>query len=411
MANVISVTALNRYVKQLLESDAVLTDIALRGEISNFKNHFRTGHLYFSLRDESSSVKAVMFRTYAQRLRFAPQDGMRVIVRGRISLYERDGAFQIYVDEMFPDGAGAMQLAFEQLKARLSAEGLFDTAHKRPLPAVPRCVGLVTSKTGAAIQDILNVTARRYPVARFLLAPVNVQGAEAAPEIARAISALSGSGKVDVIIVARGGGSQEDLWVFNDERIARAAYASCVPVVSAIGHEIDFCILDFTADLRAPTPSAAAELVTPDLEAELTHALQTYESIAAAMQKRLNLCYNQIEAAMCSPHLSRVRRMPVREQETLRETGGRIRREMNLRLERAERSLSAGAALCESLSPLRVLARGYAVARKDGRVLKRASDVRPGDEIDVLLHSGRLTCEVQRAQEGEWIPLEEEYDV
>ena len=395
MANVITVTALNRYVKTLLESDAVLTDVALRGEISNFKNHFRTGHLYFSLKDEQCSVKAVMFRTYAQRLRFAPQDGMRVIVRGRISLYERDGAFQIYVDDMFPDGVGAMQMAFEQLKAKLAAEGLFDETHKRPLPAVPRCVGLVTSATGAAVQDIFNVTARRYPSARFLLAPVNVQGAEAADGIAAAIRRLDASGRTDVIIVARGGGSKEDLWVFNDEKIARAAYASSVPVVSAIGHEIDFCILDFVADLRAPTPSAAAELVMPDQRARFAQAQESLAAIARGMHRKLDLCYNQIGAFCASPQLARARRVPEKRAAELQRQKAVLVREMQRRLVSAQGRLEADASLCESLSPLRVLARGYAVAEKEGRILRRASDAVPGDVLRVRLHQGSLACEVQ----------------
>ena len=401
MADVIGITALNRYVKTLLESDAVLTDIALRGEISNFKNHFRTGHLYFSLKDSQSSVKAVMFRGNALRLRFEPQDGMLVIVRGRISLYERDGAFQVYVEDMFPDGVGALQMAFEQLKARLAAEGLFAPEHKRPLPQVPRCVGLVTSKTGAAIQDIFNVTKRRYPAAHFLLAPVNVQGQEAAREIARAIRRLGNSGKTDVIIVARGGGSREDLWVFNDEEIARAAYDSPVPVVSAIGHEIDFCILDFVSDVRAPTPSAAAELVMPDLPAAVGQAEATFGAIARTMQKKLDLCKNQIDSACRSPQMESVRRRPLKARTELGARAALSAREMRRRLNRLGDHMAAQAALSESLSPLKVLARGYAVAEKENRILKCASDAAPGDRIRVTLHRGALLCEVNSVEKGE----------
>lgn len=401
MADVIGITALNRYVKTLLESDAVLTDIALRGEISNFKNHFRTGHLYFSLKDSQSSVKAVMFRGNALRLRFEPQDGMLVIVRGRISLYERDGAFQVYVEDMFPDGVGALQMAFEQLKARLAAEGLFAPEHKRPLPQVPRCVGLVTSKTGAAIQDIFNVTKRRYPAAHFLLAPVNVQGQEAAREIARAIRRLGNSGKTDVIIVARGGGSREDLWVFNDEEIARAAYDSPVPVVSAIGHEIDFCILDFVSDVRAPTPSAAAELVMPDLPAAVGQAEATFGAIARTMRKKLDLCKNQIDSACRSPQMESVRRRPLKARTELGARAALSAREMRRRLNRLGDHMAAQAALSESLSPLKVLARGYAVAEKENRILKCASDAVPGDRIRVTLHRGALLCEVNSVEKGE----------
>ena len=268
MTDVIGVSALNRYVKSVLDGDGFLADLALRGEISGFVNHVKSGHWYFTLKDERASVKAVMFRQEARRLGFVPQDGMRVVVRCRVSLYEATGSFQVYVQDLFPDGLGAAQLAFDQLKARLEQEGLFRPEHKMPLPAYPRCIGVVTSATGAALQDIRNVLSRRWPLATLLLAGVNVQGLAAAQEICDAIAALDKSGLADVIIVARGGGSREDLWVFNDERIARAAYACKTPLISAVGHEIDVSILDYVADLRAPTPSAAAELATPDREME-----------------------------------------------------------------------------------------------------------------------------------------------
>ena len=248
MAEVISVSELNRYVKRLFDTNDLLFDLALRGEIANFVQNARSGHCYFSLRDEESSVKAVMFRSDARRLAFRPEEGMRVVVRCRATLYERDGAFQVYVNEMFPDGIGAAQLALEQLKAKLNAEGLFDTAHKKLLPRYPECIGIVTSKTGAALQDIRNVIRRRMPSVRLLLCPVTVQGFEAAEQVAAAIRTLDASGKVDEIIVARGGGSREDLWVFNAEVIARAAFACQTPLISAIGHEIDYTILDFVAD-------------------------------------------------------------------------------------------------------------------------------------------------------------------
>lgn len=398
MANVITVSALNAYVRTLLDRDPVLTDIALRGEIANFVHHFKTGHFYFSLRDEACSVKAVMFRGNAQRLPFEPENGMRVIVRCRVSLFERDGSFQVYVEDMFPDGIGAMQLAFEQLKARLAKEGLFDEAHKRPLPAVPRCVGLVTSKTGAAIQDIFNVTRRRWPGAHFLLCPVTVQGAAAALEIAAAIRTLDESGRTDVIIVARGGGSREDLWVFNDERIARAAYASSTPVVSAVGHEIDFSILDFVADLRAPTPSAAAELVMPDGAAMLQKTDAVYTNICKEIQKRLTLCYNHLQEQRESTAFARMRALPARREAETRQKAQDAHRLLNDRLARADRTLRAQAALTESLSPLRVLARGYSVARRDGAVLRDAAAVCAGDSIAVQLYRGALDCRVERVQ-------------
>ena len=295
MAEVITVSALNQYVKTLLDANDILFDLALRGEIANFVQNARSGHCYFSLRDASASVKAVMFRSDARRLGFRPEEGMKVVVRCRATLYERDGAFQIYVNEMFPDGIGAAQLAFEQLKARLEQEGLFAAEHKKPLPAYPKCIGIVTSKTGAALQDIRNVIGRRWPAAKLLLCPVNVQGFEAAQQIADAIEKLDKSGRADEIIVARGGGSREDLWVFNAEEIARAAFRCKTPLISAIGHEIDYTILDFVADQRAPTPSAAAELAVPDREEQQRIFENIEENIHKNIQKRLALCYNALE--------------------------------------------------------------------------------------------------------------------
>ena len=395
--NVITVTALNRYVRTLLERDPVLADIALRGEISNFKNHFKTGHLYFSLKDEQCAVSAVMFRSDAQRLNFAPRDGMRVVVRCRISLYERSGSFQVYVEDMFPDGVGAMQMAFEQLKEKLAAEGLFAPEHKQMLPAMPRCIGLVTSKTGAAIQDIFNVTRRRYPMAHFLLCPVNVQGQEAAPEIVRAIQALDNSGRVDVIIVARGGGSREDLWVFNSEQIARAAYACRTPIVSAIGHEIDFCILDFVADLRAPTPSAAAELVMPDMAAEYAAVCRVFENIRKQIQNRANLCYNRYQQLAQSPVLARAKGKPVQLAQELAEVVQRMRSSMAVRSSRCADRLLHAARLADSLNPYGVLARGYAIVRREGSVLRSCRAASPGDRVEVELADGSLLCQVEKA--------------
>lgn len=396
MADVITVSALNRYVKTLLERDPVLTDVALRGEISNFTNHYKTGHFYFTLKDEQCAVKAVMFRTNAQRLAFMPQNGMRVIVRCRISLFERDGAFQLYAEDMFPDGIGAMQLAFEQLKEKLAAEGMFDPACKKPLPEMPRVIGLVTSKTGAALQDILNVTQRRYPVAHFLLAPVNVQGSEAAPEIARAITRLDQSGRADVIIVARGGGSREDLYVFNNEQIARAAFACNTPIVSAIGHEIDFSILDFVADLRAPTPSAAAELVMPDLSAKMREINRIYTNICKEMQNRVQVCYNKIQEWRTSAELDAVRTAPARWTGHLLDAQNAVQVAMQGKIKTARRQLEQAAALCESLSPYQVLARGYSIVRCGQTVVKDSSLMTVGDTVKVSLSRGQLECCVEK---------------
>lgn len=398
MADVITVTALNRYAKTLLDRDPVLMDIALRGEISNFTHHYKTGHFYFSLKDEQCAVKAVMFRRDAQVLAFLPQNGMRVIVRCRVSLFERDGAFQVYVEDMFPDGIGAMQMAFDQLKEKLEREGLFAAEHKKPLPAMPRCVGLVTSKTGAALQDILNITRRRYPVARFLLAPVTVQGTEAAPQIEKAITRLDQSGRVDVIIVARGGGSREDLWVFNNEGIARAAFACETPIVSAIGHEIDFSILDFVADLRAPTPSAAAELVMPDLAGMLRSRCAVYANIRRQMESQLRACQSRARERTSSPYLTTSRALPARLRAELGARQSALRGQMERRLERARQCMAHAAALCGSLNPYGVLARGYGIVRKEGAVVKSGAEVRAGDRVEIQLSHGRMDCAVESVE-------------
>ncbi|MEG2596408.1 MAG: exodeoxyribonuclease VII large subunit [Ruthenibacterium sp.] len=394
MANVITVTALNQYVKALLEHDAVLTDIAIRGEISNFVNHFKTGHFYFTLKDAQCSVKAVMFRSNAQALGFLPQNGMRVIARCRISLFERDGAFQIYVDDLFPDGIGAMQLAFEQLKQKLETEGLFAQEIKKPLPRMPHIIGLVTSKTGAAIQDIFNVTKRRYPMAHFLLAPVTVQGNESADGIANAIATLDKSGKVDVIIVARGGGSREDLWVFNSELIARAAFACKTPLVSAIGHEIDFSILDFVADLRAPTPSAAAELVMPDIYAEFEKNIKIYTNIHKQIQRRVDLCYNIVNHQKSAPSLLAMHSVVAKKQADTMHKYSAISAQVQNILQRAHTKMSHAAALSMSLNPQAILARGYAIASVNGTALKSVQTAKPQDAITVRLADGTLSCTV-----------------
>lgn len=394
MANIITVSALNAYVKTLLDRDPVLTDIALGGEIANFVNHRKSGHFYFSLRDEKASVKAVMFSRDARRLAFTPEDGMHVLVRCRVSLFERDGAFQVYVEDMFPDGLGSAQMAFEQLKARLAGEGLFLAEHKKPLPPCPVCVGVVTSHTGAALQDILNVIGRRWPLARLLLAPANVQGQHASREVAQAIRRLDADGRADVLIVARGGGSREDLWVFNSEEIARAAYACRTPLISAVGHEIDYTILDFVADARAPTPSAAAELAVPDREEYLRKISYLSQNIHKNMQMHWQLCYNKVIVAKSSGAISafsqglaQKRALLERAEGLLRQASGRLTSQKGSRLAHAAR-------LAQSLAPYHVLARGYAIPEDEsGRVLK-AEELSPGRQFCLALRDRTAGCTV-----------------
>ena len=399
MAEVITVSALNRYVKTLFDANDILFDLALRGEIANFVQNARSGHCYFTLRDEACSVKAVMFRSDAFRLAFRPEEGMRVVVRCRATLYERDGAFQLYVSEMFPDGIGAAQLALEQLKAKLEKEGLFDAEHKKPLPTYPKCVGVVTSKTGAALQDIRNVITRRWPSVRLLLCPVTVQGFEAAQQVAAAIRTLDQHKEVDEIIVARGGGSREDLWVFNAEIIARAAYRCKKPLISAIGHEIDYTLLDFVADRRAPTPSAAAELAVPDRAEQMRILQDLQQNIRKNMQKRFDLCYNSLEQYNFVLEQSSARRNWQKKSDELQRMQQAVQHEMRRQLQSAQLEVQHAAALASSLDPYKVLARGYAmVTAPDGTILSPA-DLQPEKTIYVRGASSRAKCHVEAVEE------------
>lgn len=401
MAQVISVSELNRYVKSLLDRNDGLFDLALRGEIANFVQNSRSGHCYFTLRDEQCSVKAVMFRTDARRLAFRPEDGMRVVVRCRATIYERDGAFQLYVNEMFPDGLGAAQLALEQLKAKLNAEGLFAAEHKKELPEYPHCIGIVTSKTGAALQDIRNVITRRWPAVKLLLCPVTVQGFEAAEQIAAAIRTLDKSGKVDEIIVARGGGSREDLWVFNAEIIARAAFACKTPLISAIGHEIDYTILDFVADRRAPTPSAAAELAVPDRQAQREKLYFLQQNILKTVQNRVELWYNANEQYNLMLEQGLARKVLDERRLSLEKLEQQIRTQQKQCLIEKKRQLGHAAALAASLDPYRVLARGYALLRTPNGRICTADHLQPDSTIYVHGVSHRAKCRVEMVEEND----------
>lgn len=398
MAEVISVSALNQYVKTLLDANDLLFDLALRGEIANFVQNARSGHCYFSLRDETSSVKAVMFRSDARRLGFRPEEGMKVVVRCRATLYERDGAFQVYVNDMFPDGIGSAQLAFEQLKAKLDREGLFAAERKKPLPRFPKCIGLVTSKTGAALQDIRNVIGRRWPAVRLLLCPVNVQGFEAADEIAAAIDRLDKSGQVDEIIVARGGGSREDLWVFNAERIARAASHCKTPLISAIGHEIDFTILDFVADQRAPTPSAAAELAVPD-RAEFSRKLcNLEENIHISIQNRLSLCYNRLDETVQPLSRQNMQAQLAGRQQQLEAVSGQLQTAAREKQQDAGLRLRHAAALAATLNPYGVLARGYALVQDEKGRICAPDALREGQKMTLCGAVNRIHCTVDAVE-------------
>ncbi len=399
MPDVISVSALNRYVKTILDADDVLFDLALRGEIANFVCNARSGHCYFSLRDEACSVKAVMFRQDAQRLAFRPEEGMRVVVRCRVTLYERDGAFQVYVSDMFPDGIGSAQLALEQLKRKLYAEGIFAEEHKKPIPARPGCIGIVTSKTGAALQDIRNVLSRRWPMVKLLLCPVQVQGFAAAAQVAAAIDTLDADGRADVILVARGGGSREDLWVFNAECIARAAFRCKTPLISAIGHEIDTTLLDYAADLRAPTPSAAAELAVPDGQAIRQDIYNSFLNIHDIMQNRLALCYNRAAAMQADFFAAPCTEKRLAAQRRIAGDAQQLSAGMQRAYLRGAARLRQDAALAQSLSPYRTLARGYALLRGENGAVLVPDTLRPGQTVWVEGIHQKASCLVQAAEE------------
>ena len=400
MENVFTVTELNRYVKTILDADDALFDLTLCGEVANFVQNARSGHCYFSLRDDQATVKAVMFRREAQRLAFRPEEGMRVVVRCRATLYEQGGAFQVYVTDMFPDGIGSAQLALEQLKKKLFAEGLFDPDAKQPLPAQPKCIGLVTSKTGAVLQDIRNVLTRRWPLVKVLLYPVSVQGFEAAEQVAKGIDFLGKQPNVDVIIVARGGGSREDLWVFNAECIARAAFRCPIPLISAIGHEIDTTILDYVADQRAPTPSAAAELAVPD-QAKIRQQLCNFgESMQRIMQNRIALCYNEFaEFALCFSENPCQQSIAVR-RESIVDTQRKLSQQMQQLYHQKQKNLLHCAALTDSLSPYRTLARGYTLLQDDKGHCVKINQIHAGDTVHVVGQDKILRCFVQDTEEN-----------
>lgn len=390
MADYINVTSLNRLARQVLAQCDPLNDLIVCGEISGFTRHYKSGHLYFTLKDENASIKTVMFRSQAQLLNFEPQNGMLVLVYGRATIYERDGAFQLYADYMKPFGAGAAQMAFDALYKKLEAEGLFAPERKRPLPAVPRCIGVVTSKSGAAWQDVQNVIRRRWPMVKLLLAPVSVQGIEAEKSITEGIRRLDRDPRPDLILVTRGGGSKEDLWVFNAERIARAAAACRKPVVSAVGHEIDTSILDYVADLRAPTPSAAAELCVPDQSDVRQKIFILQQNIQKNIQNRCKLCYNRFDQLATAQLLQRQHQQLARRERELAGLQAAVQQAAQHRMQDAQRSLQHAASVAQSLSPYAVLARGYTLTERNG-VPCSVEALHPGEAV--TLRGARAAAE------------------
>ena len=399
---ILSVTELNQLVRGKLERDPDLQSVCIRGEISNYKL-YPSGHHYFSLKDPESAIRCVLFRGSAASLRFRPENGMQVLAVGRVSLYPRDGSYQFYCTRLLPDGAGDLSVAFEQLKQKLFQEGLFDPAHKKQLPAFPHRVGIVTSPAGAAVHDMLRILGKRYPLSRVILLPVRVQGAEAPGEIARAIDYANAHAIADVLIVGRGGGSIEDLWAFNDEGVSRAIFRSRIPVVSAVGHEPDVTISDFTADLRAATPSNAAELVAPD-QSELRAALEGMRaSMLASMRQRLTRSRQQLTGLSASPMLRNPMNYLQERRLRLDKLTGDFRRVGTRLLQARRQGLIRLSASLDAMSPLKVLARGYSMtADADGRLISSVTEVSPGQSLTILVSDGRIRAAVERT-EGETI--------
>ncbi len=390
--SILTVSQITRRIKSVLETD--FSSVAIQGEISNFKRH-TSGHLYFTLKDESCQIQAVMWRSRAVHLLFTPQDGMKVIVRGAITVYEVRGSYQIDVFKLQPLGAGELQLAFERLKQKLAEEGLFDPEHKKPLPPYPRKIGIVTSPTGAAIEDMCNILQRRYPVVEVVLAPVRVQGIGAAEEIATAIRDLNRLGDIDVIIVGRGGGSLEDLWAFNEEIVARAIYGSAIPVISAVGHEIDFTIADFVADLRAPTPSAAAELVVPERR-ELVDIVRNFCYTAEqSVSGRLTAEKDNVLALLRTYSFNRPYDLVRQYSQQLDDLQRSIVRSVAHRVLLLREKLVSLEKRMGSVNPLTVLERGYSIVLKDGKMVPRANCLESDDRIDIRFFDAEVPAKVK----------------
>lgn len=390
-----SVSEVNKYVKMLFESDNLLNSISIRGEITNFKAHY-TGHYYFTLKDESSTIKCVMFKGYAQYIKFKPADGMKVVINGQVSCFERDGVYQIYCKSMSPEGLGDLYLAYEQLKEKLSKEGLFDDIHKKQLPFLPQRVGVITSRTGAVIRDIINVSTRRYPNVNLLVYPAAVQGVNVATTVIDGIRTFNKLNNVDIIIIARGGGSFEDLFGFNDESLAREIFASKIPIVSAVGHETDFTICDFVSDLRAPTPSAAAELVYPEYS-ELVNRIQvgknrTIIGIKHYIERKRQYVERLKAAKLEKVPLDKINRYRM----TIDSIMSKSESNLRYKIEKYRTRCIKGITKIDTLSPLKTITRGYSVTESiDGKVIRKTSDVKSSDEIKITLSDGKISAIVK----------------
>lgn len=391
---VLSVSQINFYIKSIIENDGSLQFVLVTGEISNLTVHQRSGHIYLSLKDSNSVISAVMFAGNARRLKFRLENGMKVICRGRISVYEPSGRYQLYIEDMQPDGVGALTLAFEQLKKSLAQKGLFDNAHKKPLPKFPKTIGVITSPTGAAVQDITNIIRRRFPSADIVLAPVLVQGESAPEQLVRAVNKFSASKIADVVIIGRGGGSAEDLWAFNDEQLAYAVYNCETPIISGVGHETDFTVCDFVADVRASTPSAAAELAVPDRQELMSYYFKQKQYISAMLERKIKTAQLRLENQQRRMSASSPKLKAEQLEKQLSAKSEKLTRFMNIYISNKENKLIAAKGKLDGLNPLNVLNRGYAIAEKDEKIITSSKQLKNGDDFTVILSDGKINAKV-----------------
>ena len=389
----ISVTQLNNYIKEKFQEDEFLNNVLVKGEISNFKHHY-TGHMYFTLKDENSLIKCVMFKTYTSNLNFVPKDGMKIMVLGTVSVFERDGVYQIYAKAMQQEGIGDLHAEYEKLKAKLEQEGLFDKAHKKPIPFMPKVIGVLSSNTGAVIRDIINVSTRRNPNVYIRLFPVPVQGQGASEKIAKAIEIMNENQEADVLIIARGGGSLEDLWPFNEEIVARAIYNSNIPIISAVGHETDFTIADFVSDLRAPTPSAAAELAVPDIK-EIKLKIKTNENrLQNALQKKLELAKLRYEKCMKTAVYTNPLQRINENYMLLDKFTKTLVNSMELKIKEKKTYMVEWVSKLDALSPLKTLTRGYSITSKEDKIVKSVNELNSGDKVNLRFTDGKKEAQI-----------------
>lgn len=392
---ILSVSQVNMYIKALLDEIPQVKNVYICGEISNFKHYYNSGHMYFTLKDDKSQLKAVMFKNDNYRLKFTPENGMKVICFGQVGVYERDGVYQLYCRDMQPDGVGALTIAFEQLKVQLAQEGLFDEEHKKAIPKFPQKIGVATSKMGAAVEDIKNVISRRYPLCEIIIVPTMVQGESAAQDIADSIRFIDENLGVDTIIVGRGGGSLEDLWAFNTEIVARAVYACKTPIISAVGHETDFTISDFVSDMRAPTPSAAAELAVPDIKSLIFQLNNFSVSIEKSLDFKISQCENSIKRYKDFFSKSNVDLFYANIRDKMAQYNKKLKDSITRIIENQTNTLSKNAEMLDNLSPLKILSRGYSVVKNEkSDIVTDSENINVGDNVEIILSNGAFKATV-----------------